>query len=362
MTIEPIQRKLQFVLEKYGIQPRENVTLGTFSMGNEVFFITGKDGKRYVLKNCLKNNSPALIAVETAAIRHLLALGCGAPEVVRALDGSEYVLYNGDHFIMYRHLKGAFLSPDSRPKPYHYAQSVRGLAIYHRAISGLDPSLDTDRIKSYDYERSLRWFLELKETLLADTSGRPSVQGMLGLIDRYADLARRLPSFLPPEAVKTCEKLLIHGDLHMYNMAFLHGRFSAVYDFDFIRRDLKTFDVAWALGTVERRFLEAEFGKSLHDPAFKPDLDRLSVALRRSLVWFVRVYRKEYRLSDEEISIIPGLRIAITLHNARFFRMELSEEERTQMLGWMGWSMDMADNMIGRYPAVVDQAIAELRR
>ena len=116
MTTEPVQLKLQFVLEKYGIKPRANFKFSFFSMANEVFFLTDTKGRKLVLKNCLKNRSPELLAVEVAIMDHLRANGCGAAEVVKTKDGESFVAYNGDYWMMTGFLPGHMPSWNVRLK------------------------------------------------------------------------------------------------------------------------------------------------------------------------------------------------------------------------------------------------------
>ncbi len=360
MTHEPIQMKLSFVLKKYGIEPKENFKFGFFSMANEVFFLKDKHGKRYVLKNCLKNNSIELLKTEIALIEHLRARGCGAPEVVKATNGDDYVEYNGDIFIMYRFLKGEIPSWHTIPRRYHMRQSARGMAIYHRAVADFDPSYDTDRFKVLEFERNIKHFTDLKAALEADDTGRESVSGMLKIIDFFIDLAKRLPSLFPEEKLRRCQSLMIHGDLHMYNMAFRFQRFSAVYDFDFIRRDLRLFDAVNLIWSFENLLKRKAYGERVREPGFNPDPEKIIRIMTKSILLFARAYRKEYPISDEELSLLPAMRAVLTLYFARFFRMETSEEERLHMLGWLGFLKQRLPMMLEGMEEATRRALKEL--
>lgn len=359
MTTEPVQLKLQFVLEKYGIKPVENFKFSYFSMANEVFFLKDKTGRKLVLKNCLKNRSRELLATEAAVINHLRGHGCGAPEVVPALDGSPVVEYNGDFWMMYGHLKGRTPTWRTRLKRWHLRGAIVGLATYHKAVAFLDPALDTGRIKSYEYDRVTAWTDDLRAQLAADTSGRASVEKMRPLVDRYCELARRMPELLPADQVERCERLMIHGDFHSFNIMFRWFRFSACYDFDFLRRDLKLADVIWTLRFVQNRFYFRKYGKAMWKEGFEPDLDSVRTIESAALRYFVKVYNRHYSLTKEEIALLPGMRASLALYNLRFFSLKNSEEECLEHFGWFDWQLKMLDRTSEVYQKAVNDVLGD---
>lgn len=359
MTTEPVQLKLQFVLEKYGIKPRANFKFSFFSMANEVFFLTDTKGRKLVLKNCLKNRSPELLAVEVAIMDHLRANGCGAAEVVKTKDGESFVAYNGDYWMMTGFLPGHMPSWNVRLKKWHQRGAVRGLATYHKAIATLDPGLDTGRIKADDSERTLAWVQDLDRQLKADTSGRDSVAKMLTLLPHYLDWALRLPEFLPPEQVAECDRVMIHGDFHAFNVAYRWHRFSACYDFDFCRRDLKVMDVIWTFGFTQRMFYRKKYGKKMWKDDFAPPLNEVEDLETASLRWFVGEYRKVYQLSKAEIALLPGLQIALALYNMRFFALSNSEEECLEHFGWFDWQRKRLERTAPAFQKAVDRVLKE---
>lgn len=362
MTTEPVQRKLHFILEDhYGIKPKDNFTFSYFSMANEVFFLTDKNGKRYVLKNCLKNRAPALIAAELALIEHLNANGCGAPVALPAKDGAKALEYNGDTYVMTRHMKGKSLSWNVKLRRRHFLGAIEGMARYHRAASTLDPAIDTDRIKSWEYQRTLDWVENLKTELQADTSGRASVRNMLGIIDDYRELARTLPEHLPLDKVEQCERLMIHGDFHAFNVMYRFGRFHACYDFDFIRRDLKLFDICWHMNFVARRFYRKVFGDKIWSPEFNPSPEQVLDIETKALAWFARHYRRFWKLSDLEISLLPGMKRALALYNLRFFSLEHAEEECLEHHQWFSWQLKTIREREATYRQAVAAVIAGAR-
>jgi len=359
MTVEPVQVKLQFVLEKYGLRPRANFPFSFFSMANEVFFVTDDRGRRFVLKNCLKNRTKELLEVEAAVCDHLRAHGCGAPVVVPAKDGSRVVEYNGDVWMLYEHLAG--WSPTwNRPLArWQLRESVRGLARYHRAVSTLDPQLDTGRIRSYDHERILAWVLDLQRQLDADTSGRASVEKMRPLVAWFRSVAEDLPRRLPRDQVDQVEHLMIHGDFHAFNVMFRWRRFSACYDFDFLRRDTKLPDVLWTLQFHQRHLYKKRFGKKLHEPGFVLPLDAVREVEAQGLRDFLRWYRSIYRLSAAELALLPGMRYSQALWTLRFFSLTNSEEECLEHAGWFQWQKDSLERTETTYQEVIDQVLRE---
>lgn len=359
MTTEPVQLKLQFVLEKYGIKPQENFKFSYFSMANEVFFLKDKSGRRLVLKNCLKNRSRELLSTEAAVIAHLRGHGCGAPEVVPALDGSPVVEYNGDFWMMYAHLKGRSPTWRTRLKLWHLRGAVTGLATYHRAVSTLDPAIDTDRIKSYEYDRITAWIDDLRLQLAADTSGRPSVEKMRPLVERYGELARRLPQLFPRDQVDRCEKLMIHGDFHSFNVMFRWFRFSSCYDFDFLRRDVKLADVIWTLRFIQNRFYFRKFGDAFWKDGFSPDLDSVRSLETKALKYFVRIYNRTHTLTKDEIALLPGMRVSLFLYNLRFFALTNSEEECLDHFRWFDWQLKLFEHTEEVYRQSIEQVLQD---
>ena len=238
MTTEPIQRKLQFVLEKYGIEPKENIKFSYFSMANEVFFINDEKHNKFVLKNCMKNNSLNLLNAEISLINHLNKNGCRCPEVIKDINNNSVIEYNGDFFVMYRHINGEFMTWNKKIKQYHLNGAIEGLAKYHKAVSNIDKNIDTDRIKSYNYTEIQNRCNNLKKTLSNDKSGRKSVQLMLEIIDDIIFFARKLPEFFDSSDLDNLDKTMVHGDFHPWNCVYRFYKFFGCYDFDFIRRDL----------------------------------------------------------------------------------------------------------------------------
>ncbi len=347
MTTEPVQRKLQFVFEKYGIRPAKNFTFSFFSMGNEVFFIRDTKNRRLVLKNCLKNRSAQMLASEIALVEHLNKNGCGAPVIVPGVKGEKFVEMDGDFFIMTKFMRGHMPSWNTHLKTWHYRESIKGLACYHRAASTLDPTIDTDRIKTCEYERTLEWTENLARILKEDTSGRPSVAKMRTIIDAYVDIAKKLPETLPAAEAAKCETLMIHGDFHAFNVVYRFRRFHACYDFDFIRRDLKLFDILWTFGFAQRKFYYNKYGKKIWNDDFRPEADDARKIEIDSLRWFVRIYRKTWKLSKAEILLIPGMQNAMALYNLRFFDLAHSEEECMEHFGWYAWILKKREYMDG---------------
>ena len=89
MAAEPVQRRLQFVLDAYQKYPNDNVTLCYFGMANEVFIVPTKEGE-FVLKNCFKSNTHELVSNEVALINHLNQYGCPTPAIVAEKNGSPF--------------------------------------------------------------------------------------------------------------------------------------------------------------------------------------------------------------------------------------------------------------------------------
>lgn len=357
MTIEPVQSKLRFVLEKYDIFPKENISLCFFSMANEVFFIKDAKKNKFVLKNCMKNNSSELLTIEIALMKRLNENGCRCPEVVSDKNGKRIVEYNGDYFILYKYLEGEKLDWNKKIKNYHLSESVAGLAKYHKAVSPLDKTYDTDRIKSYESEKIIQWAESLKKVLTDDKSGRTSFKTMLGIIEKILYYSKSFSNYISLETIDNLENLMIHGDFHPWNCSFKFRKFYACFDFDFIRRDLKIFDISWALMILKRRFYIRHFGNKVFQKDFTPAKEDFYAIETKVLHWFLDHYRKNYIISDEEIHYLPAMEIARFLFIVRFFKPENSEEECVRHVDWFKKVLSNLDETYNNLRTITESAI-----
>lgn len=339
MTQEPVQRKLQFVLEKYGIKPKNNILLNYFSMGNEIFYINS-DTNKFVLKNCIKKRSIDKILVEIELMKYLNANGCPSLEVVPDLNGNQIVEYNGDFYLMTRFIQGKSLQWNTPKKKYMFTESLKGLAIYHKTVSSFDKTIDTDLIKSFNHEALLKLFIDLKNDLFNDKSQRESISRMKNIIDKIIYFIKQMQGILTKDVIDKCEKLMIHGDFHFYNIIFRSNKFYACYDFEFIRRDLKIFDISWLMTVIRTHYFKMRFGKKFYNKDFKiSDKDELELKIK-SFKWLKKYYLPIYSLNETELKTLPFFEIVRFIYWSLFFKISNSEEECLHHVDWFEYQLD----------------------
>jgi Ser/Thr protein kinase RdoA (MazF antagonist) len=336
MTQEAVQRKIQFVLKKYGISPTRNILLNFFSMSNEIFFIeSGR--KHYVLKNCMKKRDHELLGVEIALMKHLNENGCPTFVPVPDLKGNDIVEYNGDLYLMTQKMGGRYITWNMQKKKYMFTESFRGLAQYHKAVATLPEKYDTDLIKTYEHDRTMQWITDLEKEVTADKSGRESVKRMLAIIDDISGIARTMQDILTDDVINRCETLMVHGDFHFYNCTF-HGRwFYGCHDFDFIRRDLKIFDITWLVMVLGFNFYRMKYGEGIFEDGWEPGEDEQAATLVQIYSWFKQYYFKIYSFNETELKLLPEMEKAMLLFSVRFFKLSNSEEECLKHVDWFEW-------------------------
>lgn len=145
---EPINE----VLKLYPIKVL-SIKINSYKGKKGVWMIETSSGLK-VLKKI--SNSEATLKFILSAINHLKNNGVNIPRINKAIDGAEYVKYNGICFILSDAVKG---SPPDYNNPKELIAIVEGLANFHKGSIGFKVIEDTKPknhlgtwIEEYDYQ------------------------------------------------------------------------------------------------------------------------------------------------------------------------------------------------------------------
>lgn len=360
MSEAPVQRRLQFVLRDYGKRPTENIVLNYFGLANEVFTITTHDGK-FVIKNCFKNNTAELVAVEAALIEHLTNQGVPTPKLVPTKKGEPFLFYDGHHYLMSEFLDGHAPTWEEPLTEVLVAESMKAMAEFHDATESFVPPYDTGRIEAFDFSRIRAWFANLQEQLETDSSHRQSVLLMKALLHRYNALLLELESECAKQDLSVLQRTFIHGDLHCFNLIYdrERTRYIGIIDFDFIRTDYRLVDFLWSSRSVLWGYvIPKTYGAQAMVEEFDPPAEDMLPLTIDVFEIMVAHYRKHTRLSDAELRLLPLFAKALPLYTVRFFSLLNSEAECLDHLQWFTYQLDQLESDVNVLRAAIDQVIA----
>jgi Ser/Thr protein kinase RdoA (MazF antagonist) len=342
MAGEPVQRRLQFVLEHFGKRPTENVILNYFGLANEVYIITTTEG-RFVVKNCFKNNTPELVANEAALIQHLNKEGVPCPKLVPTKMGEPFLHYDDQFYIMSEFMPGYTPTWEVNLSESIASETMHAMADFHRVTAHFKPPHEIDRIHSLDIIGIQRWLQALDTELGEADQSRQSVQKMKQLIPPLNQLANELEQDIKAADLSVLKQVYIHGDLHCFNLIFNEEKtkYRGVVDFDFSRIDYRLVDFFWASRSLLWSYwYPTLFGKRPDPKDENPPSENITVATQKTLSFMVKHYREYDDISDEELKLLPLFVKALPLYTMRFFKLSNSEDECLSHADWFSFQLD----------------------
>jgi len=356
MAGEPVQRRLQFVLEHYGKRPTENVILNYFGLANEVYTITTAEGK-FVVKNCFKNNTKELVGNEAALICYLNEQGVPCPKLVPTKDKNTYLDYDGQFYIMSEFMEGYVPKWEEAITDDIAVETVHAMADYHRVTEYFKPPFESGRIGTLDVEDAARWVEALGTELAEDKSGRESVNQMRIIVKDLLVHAQALKIELEATDLSVLKKVFIHGDLHCFNLIFNEdkSKYNGIVDFDFIREDYRLVDFYWASRSMAWSYWFPKlFGFDPNKRDFEPTDEQFSKITTASFKFMIENYRKFHDLPDEEIRLLPLFAKALPLYIIRFFKLSNSEDECLDHADWFSWKLRNMSKSVANIEAAID--------
>jgi Ser/Thr protein kinase RdoA (MazF antagonist) len=356
MAGEPVQRRLQFVLEHYGKRPTENVLLNYFGLANEVYTITTDEG-RFVVKNCFKNNTPELVANEAALIQHLNNQDVPCPKLVPTKAGEPFLKYDNQFYIMNEFMPGYTPTWEEHLSESVVAESVHAMADFHRATEHFEPPHKIDLIQSLDVSGIKNWLEALNVELAEADQNRQSVEKMQQLIEPLLQLNRELEQDIDNSDLSDLKQVYIHGDLHCFNMIFSEdeSRYNGVVDFDFSRKDYRLVDFFWASRSILWSYwYPTLFGEKPTKKSEQLPAENLTLAMQETIGFMIGQYRNYYELPDNEIKLLPLFAKALPLYTVRFFKLTNSEDECLSHVNWFRFQLDSLEQTVSDIDTALD--------
>jgi Ser/Thr protein kinase RdoA (MazF antagonist) len=360
MAFEPVQRRLQYVLEAYDKRPIKNVTLCYFGMANEVFIITTKEGK-FVLKNCFKNNTEALIKNEVALIHHLNHHGCPTPHIIPTKEGRDYLLFDDEIYIMTAFCDDLTFNWETPIPQQAHKQSIRAMAHFHKATHSFEAPNPNNRRAFLDMDSYFEWLHQLKSSL-NDERYAHNHSAMLKLIPQFEALAKQVKLACDGEDTSVLESCYVHGDMHCFNLFYdKDHHYTKVIDFDFVRQDHRLADIHWTSRILFYRMLNETFShEELSSDSFTlPDLKLLEM-LKNVWLTVIKQYRLVCPISKQELALAHLYAQAVPIYISQFYSVTNSDAECCDHVGWFEWELRESANKLPIFKQALNEVLNEL--
>jgi Ser/Thr protein kinase RdoA (MazF antagonist) len=256
---------------------------------SNVSWFVETDAGDVVLRRSHALKTAAGARFECALIDVLCAAGFPAPEVQRTRDGQVLVELDGTVHMVMRRLPGGTYDKES---PAHLAAAARGLAWYHRIVSGIAGSPATSN-GSFEVAR-------------LGPAGRATLAAAVevvtpGLEPDVAAALRADTRYLADAMVRTEEELgdrqdqlttgIAHGSYGQTALLLTGDELSGVLDFDRATHDLLGLDLAYAVDAFCRPGPARRKGVGL-------DLDLAGQ--------FLHHYRTQAPVTDRDLRAVPA--------------------------------------------------------
>lgn len=360
MAFEPVQRRLQYVLEAYDKRPTKNVTLCYFGMANEVFIITTKDGQ-YVLKNCFKNNTEALIRNEVALIHHLNQHGCPTPEIIPTKEGNDYLLFDDEIYIMTEFCGDLTFNWETPIPQEAHKQSIQALAHFHTATQSFKAPNSMSRRAFLDMDNYVAWLGQLKSSLI-DEQHLQCHTAMLNLIPEFEKLAKQVKLACDAEDTSVLESCYVHGDMHCFNLFYdKQHQYTKVIDFDFVRQDHRLADIHWTSRILFYRLLNESFShEELSSDSFTLPDHKLLEMLKGVWRTVIEQYRLVSPISKQELALAHLYAQAVPIYISQFYSATNSEAECKDHVEWFEWELRESVNKLPIFQRAIKEVLDEL--
>jgi Ser/Thr protein kinase RdoA (MazF antagonist) len=273
-------------LSHYPLEGPVVVERHEFGFINDNWLVTdGATGKRYILRDYLRIRDAARIAFQLAFQEHLHDSAFPTAPVMRTNDGAMFVSVDGLQFS---------LSPFIEGREYGFASLAQAreagarLAQFEAvAETYAGPAAEPPLLES------VTWAAPVSSHVWRDSMVTDEHEERLRQLHPGPDLADELAYFShwrraaaqawPAERLAALPQAWLHCDYHGRNMVFQGDTVAGLFDFDFVARGPRTYDVGRAVFNFGREYrgsltLREEFCR-----AFLEGLGPLTDEERRSL-------------------------------------------------------------------------------
>lgn len=243
--------------------------------------VVGEGGQRRAIlarKNILlAQEDDVLFSVKTLAF--LSDKGISVPHLVMTRNGGLYATFEGSRWQVFDFIEGNHYAGQAQ----ELGEVARGIAALHRVLEAF-PYQEELKLRS-----SKEFSLEGLEKVLEAASRKQDELDVA--LNGFADELHAFATVRGQFQVAGARKQVVHGDLHPHNTIFFDGRLRAMLDFDQMRYGELLRDVGFAAHRFSRQ----------HAVCVGGGAEQAASGFQQ----FLKAYREEYPLTDDEVSSLP---------------------------------------------------------
>ena len=256
VMVTPVESEIQAILKYYRLGRLVSFERNERGFVNTSYALeieTNGVHRRYFLRRYKRGILEDEIKFEHSIIKHLLAKNFKwvAP-FIPALSGETYVRHHpadgitADYYAIFEFLSGEdrYTWIDPRCSRQEIANAATVLAQFHQAVSDLRPQGRKSEPKIFNLLAAMPGNLEASLSLGKDSHIENYLQVNAFCILAHID---RTISALQEYQDYDCPQIVIHCDYHPGNLQFIDSQVSALFDFDWSKIDLRSFDIGLAL-------------------------------------------------------------------------------------------------------------------
>ncbi len=276
----------QALQEQY---PFQSVDAGSIAQVNEAeqasnnfrVEVVGEDGgRRFILarKNIyLAQEQDVLFSVKTLAF--LTEKGISVPRLMTTRSGEYYATFEGSRWQVFDFIAGNHYAGQAQ----ELVEVARGIAALHRVLVAFPYQEELKHRGSMGFSRE-----GLEKVLQAASRKQDELDVAL---DGFAEELRAFAALRDQFQVTDARQQVVHGDLHPHNTIFFDGKLRAMLDFDLMRYGELLRDVGFAAHRFSRQYAVCVGGGA----------EQAALGFQQ----FLKAYREEYPLTDEEVRSLP---------------------------------------------------------
>lgn len=243
----------------------------------------GEDGQPRVLlirKNILlAGEDDVLFSVKTLSF--LRERGLSVPQLITTRSGSFFAEFEGSRWQVFDFIEGNHYAGQAA----ELVAAAQGFATLHRTLADFPYREELQRRRAAFQPFTLDG---LEKVLAAAARNQDELDAtLLGYAPELRAFTVRSEQF----RVSGARKQVVHGDLHPHNTIFADGQLRAILDFDLLQYGELLRDVGFAAHRFSRQ----------HAVCVGGGAEQAAVGFQR----FLKAYREEYPLSDDEVRSLP---------------------------------------------------------
>ncbi|MEX0785952.1 MAG: phosphotransferase [Dehalococcoidia bacterium] len=321
---------------------QQPVLLGRHAFGfiNHNWLVTDEaTAERYILRDFLRVRDADRIAFQLAFQEHLRASGFPAAAVVRTSEGAQFATVDGLHWALSGYIEGDEFDFTNLAQAHEAGARLAEFEAIADRYAGpvvepplLEIATWVAPVSSHVWRDSM--VTDEHEARLRELHPGPEFADDL---DFFGAWRREAARAWPAARIAALPQAWLHCDYHGRNMAFQGDTLAGLFDFDFIARGPRVFDVSRGIFNFGREFrgsttLRAEFCRAFLD-GFGPltDEERRSLPFMAVLNWVPDAAFDAARQREPDDTGAPArLRFSISI-------MRAIEAEMRRLAPAFGW-------------------------